>query len=121
MSLVEAYKAELDSYAVDLRNSLDSAKSSADQKEYEGLQSHINEVLGKANDIMKAMELEIRTCPSSERRLWTEKLRADKDKFAGFKTELTNSDFERQKANLIGGKSGDHRRRMIDANEKCVV
>lgn len=118
MSLVDAYKEELNSYCRGIREALAQLRGGVDQETWNSCYAQVNDLLTKSNDIVKAMELEIRTCGSVERRQHTEKLREDKETLASFRTELTNLDFEKQKANLIGGKSGDHRRRMIDANEK---
>lgn len=118
MSLIDAYQEELDSYVTDIRSSMAQLRQSSDQTEWSSCKSHVEDVLGKSTDIIKSMELEVRTCGPTERRQYTEKLRANKDIFAAFKAELTSLNFERQKSTLIGGKSGEDRRRMLDANER---
>eukprot|EP01039_Chlorochromonas_danica_P009265 gene9265-10229_t len=120
MSLLEAYQQELDSYSGDIRSTLNNMRSLSDVGDFNCAHDHVEDVIGKANEIIKAMELEVRTCGMSERRLWNEKLKSYKDTFAQYKAELTSANFERQKASLVGGKSGDDRRRMLDANERLA-
>ena len=122
MSLIDAYEEELESYTRDIRANLTKMRETGDNAEYESTKATTVELLAKGNDIIKAFELEVRTCAPSERREYTVKLKAHKDNYAAFKTELTTVHFERQKASLtsVGGKSGEDRRRMLDANQRLA-
>jgi hypothetical protein len=121
MSLIGAYQEELDLYTSDMRSCLSDLRGITDKGDWTSCHDHIEEMLSKSTDIMQALELEIRACAPTERRHYIDKLRSNKDTLGAFKTELTAISFENQKASLIGGKSGEDRRRLIDANEKYVV
>ena len=79
---------------------------------------HTDALLSQAQDLIKQMEIELRGHDAGTRKILGEKV-------AEYKKSLTNlrGDFEKakessQRSALIGGKSGEQRERLLNANDK---
>jgi bacterioferritin-associated ferredoxin len=118
-SIFDAYQEEYVKDSEEFRRSialLQECGSNQDKKR--SALSSCDSCIDKISNLLKEMEMEVRTYSSSNKRTCSEILSRDKEEFTTLKSEYNTAKFAAEKANLTGGKSGEDRRRMLDTNEK---
>ncbi len=118
-SIFDAYQEEFLKMADECRVRITTLQTcGANKEEKESTVAACNESIDKISNILKEMEMEVRTYTISNKRNCSEVLTKDKDEFTALKTEFNSAKFAAEKASLTGGKSGEDKRRMLDANER---
>lgn len=80
--------------------------------------TQINSLISELQSSIKQMEVEARSYDRETKRVYAETVLRDKDTLIGLKASLTQIQSGYDRSNLIGGKSGDDRRRMLDTNSR---
>ncbi len=122
MSIFDAYDQEFNSLCQEIAKNISELKgySTSDADKSSGLIRQCDGLLSQASDLIKQMEVEIRSHDPATRKALI-------DKVNGYKKSLLKhrSDFERgkeqaQRSSLIGDKSIEHRQKYLDANDKLA-
>lgn len=122
MSMFDAYQEEFDSKQREARAAL-TALAGVDPKDNSKKSSSISQVnaaLDEMSSIVKQQEIEARGMDREGKRLSLEKIGQNKESITAIRGELNSTVARVDRSGLIGGRSGDDRRRLIDANEKLA-
>ena len=80
---------------------------------------HVDALLLQAGDLLKQMEVEVRSHDSATRKVLSEKVNQYKRVLNSLRTDFTKAKEESDRNNLFAGtKSGADRQRMMDTNQK---
>lgn len=83
------------------------------------LVKHIDALLAQASDLVKQMEVEIRSHDAATRKVLSDKINQYKKSLASLRSDFERARSEADRANLIGGgKSAADRERFLTANDK---
>lgn len=118
-SIFDAYQEEFVKDAEEFRRSISSlAECDSNQDQKRSAINSCDSSIDKITNLLKEMEMEVRTYTSNNKRICNEVLSRDKDEFTTLKSDYNKAKFAAEKASLTGGRSGEDRRRMLDTNEK---
>lgn len=122
MSMFDAYQEEFDSKQRDGRAALAELASvdPKDSAKKNSKISEINAILDEMASLVKQQEIEARGMDREERRLSMEKTGQNKETITSMRGEMTSTSARIDRSGLVGGRSGEDRRRLIDANEKLA-
>lgn len=83
---------------------------------------HIDALLAQAGDLVKQMEVEIRSHDAATRKVLSEKIAQYKKSLASLRSDFERARTEVDRAKLVGsgGQSSQDRERFLSANEKWV-
>lgn len=104
---------------IQIYNEYNSCDSKNDKDLLESYETRFKDLYSSLDKMLKDMEMEIRTFSSSDKRIFSEKIR-------GYKNELLNlqSDFNKKKFNYStaflddGTKSSRDKKKMLEGNER---
>ncbi len=120
MSVFEAYQEEFQGKATGVRALItelqETPNSETDAKNAK--RDAINKVLLEMTDILKQMDVDVRGYDKETKRQYNEILGKDREEMATLNNQFNAALYSLEKSALIGGKSGEDRRRVIDANQK---
>ncbi|RYH06283.1 hypothetical protein EON65_43075 [archaeon] len=116
MSIFDAYDAEFASLTKDINKNLNDLKS--DPQNGSSLIKMIDALLSQAQDLIKQMEVELRSHDTATRKSLTEKVNVYKKTRQNLKSDFERAKEESERSALIGEKSGEHRQRLLNANDK---
>ncbi len=122
MSMFDAYQEEFDGKNRDARSAL-SELNGVDPKDNAKKSSKVSEVNGildEMSSIVKQQEIEARGMDREGKRVSMERIGQNKDTITSIRGELSSTIARIDRSGLIGGRSGEDRRRLIDANEKIA-
>lgn len=122
MSMFDAYQEEFDSKQREARAAL-TALAGVDPKDNAKKSSSISQVnaaLEEMSSIVKQQEIEARGMDREGKRLSLDKIGQNKESITAIRGELNATVARVDRSGLVGGRSGDDRRRLIDANEKLA-
>ena len=74
----------------------------------------------QANDLIKQMNVEVRSSDPSTRRNLTEKINQYQKTMVAHKSDFEQAKDANQRSQLIGDKSSAHRQRLLDTNDKLA-
>lgn len=121
MSIFDAYNAEYTALSRDI------AKNIAELRAYENsnektssLTRHIEALFSQEVDLMKQMDIEVRSQDAGTRKILLEKVSQFKKSTLSLKSEFDRAKEKFQRSSLIGEKSAEQRQRMLDTNDKYV-
>jgi uncharacterized protein YukE len=116
----DAYQEELESTYGEIRTKLEELRNvDATNAETKNQKiSEINKLIESLNNNIKQQEVEARSCDKQTKLYCMQKLSDNKEQVIRFKQDLNNIRADLDRSTLMGGRSGDDRRRMIDANAK---
>ena len=81
---------------------------------------HVDALLIQAGDLVKQMEVEVRSHDAATRKLLSDKVNQYKRTLQSLRSDFDTARAEAQKSSLLSGgaKSNEHRQKMISTNEK---
>lgn len=80
---------------------------------------HVDALLLQAGDLLKQMEVEVRSHDAATRKVLTEKVNQYKRVLSSLRTDFGKAKEESERSNLFSGtKSGEDRQRLLNTNEK---
>lgn len=122
MSMFDAYQEEFDGKQREARAALSELAGSdpKDNSKKTSLVSQINKILDEMASIVKQQEIEARGMDKEGKRLSMEKTGQNKEAITSLRGETSTTVARIDRSGLIGGRSGEDRRRLIDANEKLA-
>jgi vesicle transport through interaction with t-SNAREs protein 1 len=115
-----------DTYEVELKTLIDGIRTSlvqvdeADKDSKASILQKIGTSMGEANEIIKQMNIEVRTLPSAEKKTGSEKVAEFQNIMTKIKFDYDRSKEKSNRSALIGDKSAQDRDRMITVNEKLA-
>lgn len=89
------------------------------QEKSSNLVKHVDALLIQAGDLVKQMEVEIRSHDAATRKVLSEKISQYKKSLASLRSDFERARTESQRANLnLDGKSAADRERFLSVNDK---
>lgn len=114
MSIFDAYDQEFSSL------SREASKGVADYRSTgKGNLRQIEGLISQAGDLIKQMEVEVRSHDPATRKALTEKVNQYKRALASLKTDFNSAREQSDRSTLVG-KSGEQRQRLLDSADKFV-
>jgi vesicle transport through interaction with t-SNAREs 1 len=117
MSIFEAYDGEYSALTRDIIKKVQELKSSSGDKP-QGQIRHIDGLFSQANDLIKQMEIEVRSHDPATRKALGEKVFEYKRALSSIRSDYERSKELAQRSSLVGEKSGEQRQRLLNANDK---
>lgn len=117
MSIFDAYDSEFASLTKEINKNLNDLKSNDSQSSGSVIKM-IDALLSQAQDLIKQMEVELRSHDTATRKSLTEKVNIYKKTRQNLKSDFERAKEESERSSLIGEKSGEHRQRLLTANDK---
>jgi len=108
-----ALSREISNASNDFRDTESSSKRDIQAKQIDGLMS-------QASELIKQMEVEVRSLDASTRKSLTEKVTQYKRALASLKTDFNSRRNQADNSSLLGTKSGADRQRLLDTNDKIA-
>jgi vesicle transport through interaction with t-SNAREs protein 1 len=116
MSIFDAYDSEFNTLTREINKTVADFKVSTGKKDVQTRQ--IDGLLSQATELIKQMEVEVRSQDAATRKALTEKVAQYKRALNSLKSDYNTAREQADRSNLIGGKSGEQRQRLLDTNEK---
>jgi hypothetical protein len=123
MSIFEAYDSEFSSLSQDIIKNVGELKNNSSSGDKSGsLIKQIEALFSQSADLIKQMEVEVRSHDPATRKMLNEKVNQYKKSNGTLKSDFERAKEQSQKASLVGGsgKSGEQRQRLLDTNDKLV-
>lgn len=122
MSVFDAYQEEFDLKYREGRTAINdlAALDGKDNVKRNAKISEANAALDALTSTVKQQEIEARSMGRDEKKMLMDKISQNKDSISSLRAELNTTIAKVDRSALIGGKSGEDRRRMIDTNEKLA-
>eukprot|EP00602_Paraphysomonas_sp_CaronLab_P006058 CAMPEP_0185018686 /NCGR_PEP_ID=MMETSP1103-20130426/1352_1 /TAXON_ID=36769 /ORGANISM="Paraphysomonas bandaiensis, Strain Caron Lab Isolate" /LENGTH=210 /DNA_ID=CAMNT_0027548593 /DNA_START=92 /DNA_END=724 /DNA_ORIENTATION=- len=119
MSIFEAYDSEFSALSQDISKNISEFRSySSNAEKSSNLVKHVDALLIQAGDLVKQMEVEIRSHDAATRKVLSDKIAQYKKSLASLRSDFEKARMEAQRASLVGDKSAADRSRYVSANEK---
>ena len=80
----------------------------------------INDLLQQATDLVKQMEMEVRSHDAAAKKALLEKVARHKQALLAHRHDLERAKEQSQRSNLLGTKNVENRERFMDANDKLL-
>ena len=116
-SLFDAYDQEFTSISQDINKNINELKRTSGGASG-GTIRHIENLLSQAQDLIKQMEVEVRSLDPATKKVLNEKLQQYKKSTSSLKSDFERAKEQAQRSNLIGDKSVEQRQRLLDTNDK---
>lgn len=116
-SLFDAYDQEFTSISQDINKNINELKRTSGGASG-GTIRHIENLLSQAQDLIKQMEVEVRSLDPATKKVLNEKLQQYKKSTSSLKSDFERAKEQAQRSNLIGDKSIEQRQRLLDTNDK---
>jgi hypothetical protein len=81
---------------------------------------HLDGLLAQSNDLIKQMEIEVRTQDPATKKVLNEKVQQYKKSLTSIRTDYERAKADADRANLIDSRSGSDRERFLKTNDKYV-
>eukprot|EP01041_Mallomonas_annulata_P002496 gene2496-4852_t len=122
MSIFEAYDQEFNALSHEISNNISDLRTYTTNPEKSTyLIGQIERLLSQAGELMKQMEVEVRSQDQATRKVLSDKVTQYKKSLASLKADFEKSRDEAQKSSLmVGSKSGEQRQRLMNANDKLL-
>eukprot|EP00596_Hydrurales_sp_CCMP1899_P007524 CAMPEP_0119039074 /NCGR_PEP_ID=MMETSP1177-20130426/8383_1 /TAXON_ID=2985 /ORGANISM="Ochromonas sp, Strain CCMP1899" /LENGTH=185 /DNA_ID=CAMNT_0007002503 /DNA_START=153 /DNA_END=710 /DNA_ORIENTATION=- len=122
MSIFDAYNEEFNSLCQEMTKSFSELKEcpNSDPDKARGLIRQCDSLLSGTGDLIKQMELEIRSYDASKRAMLVEKVNEYKKLLMRFRSDFERAKEQAQRSSLIGDKSIQSRIKYLDVNEKVM-
>ena len=122
MSIFDAYDQEFSSLSQEISKNNAELKScaSSDADKASGLVRLVEGLLSQAGDLIKQMEVEVRSHDPATRKVLLDKVATYKKSMLTHRSDLERAKEVSSRSALLGTKSIEQRQRLLDANDKCV-
>mmetsp|Transcript_7367 Transcript_7367/g.6604 ORF Transcript_7367/g.6604 Transcript_7367/m.6604 type:complete len:214 (+) Transcript_7367:62-703(+) len=123
MSIFDAYDSEYGALSRDIIKNISELKQlSSDNKEKSSnLIRHIDALLIQAADLIKQMEIEVRSHDAGTRKALNEKVSEYKKSLLSLRNDYDRTKEKSQRSSLIGDKSIEQRERLLKTNDKLAI
>ena len=120
MSIFDAYDQEFSNLSRDIQKNTSELKTytSSNPEKTGSLIRQIEGLLSQANDLIKQMNVEVRSHDAATRKVLTEKVSQYSKSLVSMKSDFERAKEVAQRSSLIGTKSGADRQRLLDTNDK---
>lgn len=119
MSIFDAYDQEYNALMGDIGGKITELKSAkSSDKGANNTLRHTDALLMQATDLVKQMEIEIRSHDPSTKKKLGDKVMEYKKTLASQRSEFERAKEQLQRSSLIGDKSSEHRQRLLNTNDK---
>ncbi len=121
-SIFDAYDAEFSAIGKEINKNINSLKNDCegDEGRASGLIKQIEALISQSNDLIKQMEVELRSHDPATRKVLSDKVGQYKKSIGSLKTDFERAKEKAQRSALIGNKSVEHRQRLLDTTDKQV-
>lgn len=117
MSVFEAYDHEFASIIKEINKNINDLKQT-DAGDTSSLVKQIDALFNQTADLIKQMEVEIRSYDPATRKVLNEKVSQYKKSRQSLRGDYDRAREQSERSALIGEKSVEHRQRMLNANDK---
>ena len=120
MSIFDAYDQEFSNLSRDIQTNTSELKTytSSNPDKTGSLIRQIEGLLSQANDLIKQMNVEVRSHDAATRKVLTEKVSQYSKSLLSMKSDFERAKEVAQRSSLIGAKSAADRQRLLDTNDK---
>lgn len=122
MSIFDAYDQEYNVHCQEIRNNISEYRTyNSNPEKSSGLGRQVEAILSQAAELLKQMEVEVRSQDPATRKVLTEKVGQYKKTLSSLRSDYESARDEAEKANLLGSsgsKSAEHRQRMLNTNDR---
>jgi sugar-specific transcriptional regulator TrmB len=116
-SIFEAYDQEFSNLSAEIQRNINELKSYPNNSDKaSGTIRHIEGLLSQANDLIKQMNVEVRSQDPATRKILTEKLNHYVKTMSSTKSDFERVKEQSQRSALIGERSAADRQRLLDSN-----
>lgn len=121
-SIFDAYDQEFSNLSREIQKNINELKASqSDETDNSSAIRMIEGLLSQANDLVKQMNVEVRSQDPATRKILTEKLNQYIRSLQSTKSDFERAREQSQRSTLIGEKSSTDRQRLLNTNDKYVV
>ena len=122
MSIFDAYDQEFNSLCQEITRNNSELKqaASSDAEKSSGTVRLVEGLLNQAGDLIKQMEVEVRSHDPATRKVLLDKVTQYKKSMLSHRSDLERAKEQSQRSSLLGTKSVEQRQRMMDANDKLL-
>lgn len=118
-SIFEAYDQEFKNVSGEIQRNINELRSfPAGSDRPASVIRHIEGLISQANDLVKQMNVEVRSQEPSSRKILTEKVNSYMRSLQSAKQDFERAREVSQRSDLIGERSGADRQRLLDTNSK---
>jgi hypothetical protein len=82
------------------------------------LSRNIDGLLSQATDLIKQMEIEVRSQDAATKKVLNEKVQQYKKSLASFRTDYERAKIDADRAHLVDSRSGSDRERFLNTNDR---
>ena len=118
MSIFDAYDTEFSSINREINKNIQDLKSSASGESSTSLVTTIDGLFSQLNDLIKQIEIEVRSQDAATRKVLNEKLQQYKKTSLSLKSDFEKAKEKFNRSELVGAKSVEQRQRLLDTNDK---
>lgn len=120
-SIFEAYDQEFNNLSRDIQNHLGELKaiSNTNPDKSGSLIRQIDALLSQANDLIKQMNVEVRSHDAATRKVLTTKVTEYSKSLQAMRSDFERAKEQAERSSLIGEKSAADRQRLLNVNDKC--
>jgi hypothetical protein len=119
-----AYEEEYESTCSNLTTLIGELRSSSADHDNDtkrgGLTRSINALLQQAADLIKQMEMEVRSQEPAAKKALLERVARHRQGLASHRTDFARANEQSQRSSLLGAKSIEQRERFVDVNDKLL-
>ena len=116
-SIFSAYDQEFSSIAKEIQRNINELKSANSDKS-QSLIRLIEGLISQANDLIKQMNVEVRSQDAATRKVLSEKVTLYVRSLASYKADFERAKEISQRSALVGERSANDRQRLLDTNTK---
>ena len=122
-SIFDAYDQEFSNLSREIQKNVNELKASQSAEESDNSSSIrlIEGLLSQANDLVKQMNVELRSQDPATRKILSEKVNQYMKSLQSTKSDFERAREQSQRSTLIGEKSSADRQRLLNTNDKYVL
>ena len=122
-SIFDAYDQEFSNLSREIQKNVNELKASQSAEESDNSSSIrlIEGLLSQANDLVKQMNVELRSQDPATRKILSEKVSQYMKSLQSTKSDFERAREQSQRSTLIGEKSSADRQRLLNTNDKYVL
>lgn len=122
-SIFDAYDQEFTNLSREIQKNINELKAASQSEESDNSSSirMIEGLLSQANDLLKQMNVELRSQDPATRKILSEKVNQYMRSLQSSKSDFERAREQSQRSALIGEKSSADRQRLLNTNDKLVL
>jgi len=118
-SIFDAYNQEFNNLSAEIQRNINDLKAlPTDSEKIDGTTRHIEGLIGQANELIKQMNVEVRSQDPGTKKVLTEKVAAYMKSLSSNKSDFERAREQVNRSSLIGDRSAADRQRLLDTNAK---